>query len=211
MPVFKSGEGQAPSWCEMESFEIVHLSAGSAHTFERRGRKEKLIVASGVCTIRYGGRAVRGERGTNLDIETVNDRFDVTDVIEGATLVRLCGRWGDEVGGSGLFFAVESENPSDAGDPFSYPKRTAFDRHYHDCDEYWVIYEGCGTVVSEGKSYPVGPGDCVATGMGHHHDFPEVSSPIKAAFFETTLEGRKRTGHLWEHTHGLAEPRPERV
>jgi hypothetical protein len=30
-------------------------------------------------------------------------------------------------------------------------------------------------------------------------------------FFETSLEGEKRVGHLWQHTHGLAHPKPERT
>src|SRR5690606_21474727 len=130
---------------------------------------------------------------------------------QGATLVRMCGRWGDMTGGSGIFGVTNSNNPSDGGDPVDYPKATNFDRHFHDCDEYWVILKGSGIAVSEGKSYKVGPGDCVATGMGHHHDFPQAFEPIKAVFFETTLRGQKRLGHLWEHTHGPAEPDWTRV
>jgi mannose-6-phosphate isomerase-like protein (cupin superfamily) len=57
----------------------------------------------------------------------------------------------------------------------------------------------------------VRPGDCVTIGMGHHHDFPLIDAPVKAVFFETTLEGAKRVGHLWNHTHGLAQPKPERI
>jgi mannose-6-phosphate isomerase-like protein (cupin superfamily) len=92
-----------------------------------------------------------------------------------------------------------------------YAKTTNFDSHYHDCDEYWIVLEGRGVAVSEGKSYQVGPGDCVATGMGHHHDFPQASEPIKAVYFETTLQGQERLGHLWDHRHGPAEPALERV
>ena len=47
--------------------------------------------------------------------------------------------------------------------------------------------------------------------MGHHHDFPEVFEPVRAVYFETTLEGQKRRGHLWEHTHGPSAPAPGRV
>jgi hypothetical protein len=42
--------------------------------------------------------------------------------------------------------------------------------------------------------------------MGHHHDFPQVREPVWAVYFETTLRGAKRRGHLWEHTHGPARP-----
>ena len=32
-----------------------------------------------------------------------------------------------------------------------------------------------------------------------------------AVYFETTMEGEKRRGHLWDHIHGKAQPRAERV
>ena len=101
--------------------------------------------------------------------------------------------------------------PPTRGDPVSYAKSTNFDRHYHDCDEYWIVWEGSGVAVSEGRSYDVAAGDCIATGMGHHHDFPNVRQPVRGVYFETTLEGEKRLGHLWEHTHGPAAPRLDRV
>jgi len=47
--------------------------------------------------------------------------------------------------------------------------------------------------------------------MGHHHDFPLVATPVRAVFFETTLGGARRRGHLWNHTHGPAHPQPERI
>lgn len=31
---------------------------------------------------------------------------------------------------------------------------------------------------------------------------PQVFETIKGVYFETTLQGQKRLGHLWEHTHG---------
>ncbi len=85
------------------------------------------------------------------------------------------------------------------------------EKHFHDHDETWIILAGRGIAVSEGNSYQVGPGDCVATEMGHHHDFPIVFQPVKAVFFETTLAGQKRHGHLWEYEYGPAQPRPKRV
>jgi len=101
---------------------------------------------------------------------------------------------------------VWGDGRQDKGDPVDYPKDTSFDNHYHDCDEYWIVFDGKGIAVSEGESYEVGPGDCIATGMGHHHDFPQVFEPIRAVYFETTIEGKKRRGHLWNHRHGQAEP-----
>jgi mannose-6-phosphate isomerase-like protein (cupin superfamily) len=195
----------------LEYFEVVELAPGARHTFERVGRKEKLVVGQGVCRLRFGRRVVTAERGANLSLDTPDGRFEVLEALSDTILIRMCGRWGEETGGSGLFTAEASSGSPNAGDPVDYPKETGFDSHYHDCDEYWIIFRGRGIAVSEGQSYEVGPGDCVATGMGHHHDLPRVLEPIEAVYFETTLEGQKRHGHLWSHTHGPAEPRAERV
>lgn len=70
---------------------------------------------------------------------------------------------------------------------------------------------GRATVVVGRRFVDVGAGEAVTIGMGHHHDLAHAPEPVKAAFFETALERGKRMGHLWEHTHGPAEPVPERV
>jgi len=211
MPVFKSGKGRAPDWCEMEFFEIAELREGSTHHFERVSPKEKLIVGKGRCRVAFGGETVDADEGANLDLVSPESWFEVVGVSEACTLIRMCGQWGEEVGGSGIFRGTRSDSPQDGGGQVAYAKETNFDNHFHDCDEYWILFEGSGVAVSEGKHYEVGPGDCVATGMGHHHDFPIVHQPVSAVYFETTMTGPKRRGHLWEHTHGKAEPRPERV
>lgn len=211
MPVFQSTTRKIPAWCELEAFEIVELPAGASHVFERRASKEKLIVGSGSCAVTYASNTVSAREGTNLDVMAGDIGFVVTETHEPTILIYMAGHWGDQTGGSGLFSVQKSEEPHASGDPHVYPKETNFDRHYHDCDEYWIVYVGSGVAVSEGRHYEVKAGDCIATGMGHHHDFPIVFESVKAVFFETTLEGEKRLGHLWNHTHGAAQPKPERV
>jgi mannose-6-phosphate isomerase-like protein (cupin superfamily) len=184
---------------------------GATHVFERRGRKEKLIVGKGACRIKAAGEIVQAEAKANLDLNVPDGCFEVIEVLSDCTLIRMCGRWGNEIGGSGIFSGTKSDAPQDNGDPVEYPKETNFDCHYHDCDEYWIIFEGSGVAVSEGQFYEMNPGDCLATGMGHHHDLPRVHVSVKAVYFETTLEGEKRRGHLWEHTHGKAQPKRERI
>lgn len=210
MPVIAYGE-KLPAWCELKHYEVVRLVRGQRHTFARSGEKEKLIVGRGSCLISCGGRQFTAEEKANLDIADPVSFFRIDEALSDAVIVRMCGSWGGETGGSGLFRAAKSDAPVERGDPAPYPKETSIDNHYHDCDEYWIIIEGRGTVVTEGAHYEVGAGDCVATGMGHHHDFPLVSEPVHAVYFETTLEGQKRRGHLWNHTHGEANPKKERV
>jgi hypothetical protein len=47
MPVFKSGQGFAPEWCEMQYFETQLVPVGGTYSFNQIGPREKLIVAQG--------------------------------------------------------------------------------------------------------------------------------------------------------------------
>jgi len=211
MPVFKNPGQVAPEWCELRSYDLVQLAPGERRVFERAGTKEKLVVAEGECTVRIGDEPLHAAQGANLDLVAPGDRFVVEAGDSPVTLVRMCGNWGTETGESGVFHVEAVADPSDEGDPVDYPKQTNFDSHFHDCDEYWVIVKGRGEAVSEGKRYTLESGDCLATGMGHHHDLPVVHEPMTGVYFETTLEGQKRLGHLWDHSHGKAQPKPDRV
>lgn len=210
MPLFRHGLAEAPAWCELRSFAVVELPVGARHDFPRTAPRERLLVVAGACRVAHGAEERDATEGTKCELSALDDHFAVLAVREPTTLVHLCGRWGDETGGWGLFRVREVAEPVKRGDPVDYPTRTDIDNHYHDCDEFYLILAGRGTVVSEGRHYPVGPGDCVATGMGHHHDFPYAPEPVTAVFFETTLAGQRRRGHLWEHTHGRAQPQAGR-
>jgi len=202
MPVVRSGK-PLPSWGELEGYEVVRLEPGASRPLEWHGPRATLFVCAGACTVGGAGASA----GDVLDLRPgTTARADAAP----AVLVHAWGRWGDETGGAGVFTLANSPAPRNAGDPADYPRCTDFDRHYHDCDEYWIIIVGGGVAVSEGETYEVGPGDCVATGRGHHHDLPVVHAPILGVYLETTLEGAHRRGHLWEHTHGPAQPCPER-
>lgn len=212
MPVFRSAKGAAPAWCQMQYFDIVRLDKGDSYEYARDGQMEKLIVGRGCARVRCaGGEVVEAKEGANLDIATADAPFAVLEVTEPVVLVRMCGQWGDECGGSGLFKVENCAEPADKGDQVDYEKHTNLDSHYHDCDEYWIVFAGRATAVSEGEVYAVEAGDCLATGMGFHHDMPIADEPVRAVYFETTLEGKKRRGHLWDHTHGRAQPIGNRV
>lgn len=191
--------GERPDWCELEAFSISTIALGNQE-WRITHPANKLVVVEGVCRIDLDKASHNVGRGESVDV--VAGEYLIRSQ-KGATVVMLSGHWGDDCGGAGIFEVAQSEDAEDMGDPVTYPKNTGFDRHYHDCDEYWIIVTGRGTVSSEDKLYQVGPGDCVATRMGHHHDFPLADNPISAVYFETTMRGEKRRGHLWEHTHGL--------
>ncbi len=71
-----------------------------------------------------------------------------------------------------------------------------FDCHYHDCDEYWLIFKGKAKVMSEGVEYYAKPGDIVCTKTGDEHDVLEIYEDIEAFYFEDATPEGGRTGHL---------------
>ena len=71
-----------------------------------------------------------------------------------------------------------------------------FDCHYHDCDEYWLVYKGKARVMSEGVEYYVRPGDIVCTQAGAEHDVVAVYEGLEAFYFEAATPEGGRTGHL---------------
>ena len=208
MPVVKLGQPM-PLWCELTAYDVIRLAPGEKRYLPRRDARVKVTIADGDCAV----DATPAARGETVEIVAGTPQFAVAAGPAGTEFVAMHGHWGDETGGVGLFGLANEPggSRSDMGDKTAYPKHTSFDAHYHDCDEYWIVVGGLGTVVSEGRHFEVGPGDCVATGMGHHHDFPEAPEPVTAVFFETTMEGEKRPGHLWDHMHGPAKPKANRL
>ena len=207
MPVFRSGKGNAPAWCEMEGFDLISLAGGESRDLPRAGAKEQFIVCRGLVRANLGGEALELPEGAKVELDSpAAPALSLAALSEAALVFRAVGRW-QSITSSGIF-TVQSGTPPAHDTPYLYEKSTGFDNHYHDCDEYWVFFEGACRAASEGRLYDVGPGDCVATGMGWHHDVlcVEGGRPARAVWFEGTLEGAGRVGHLWEPRHGKAEP-----
>jgi mannose-6-phosphate isomerase-like protein (cupin superfamily) len=213
MPVFRAGIGQAPAWCELEQFEFIELLPDAAHTCIRQGEKEEIVVCRGTIKAESGDVSAELTAGLKMDLASPAQPGFVLTALDGPALVlRAMGRW-QSVTSSGIF-SVRTAAPPTHDTPYDYRKSTGFDNHYHDCDEYWIFFSGHCRVVSEGQGSDVGPGDCLATGMGWHHDVVCIlgdTEPVRAIWFEGTLEGQQRIGHLWEPSHGKAVPLPERV
>lgn len=71
-----------------------------------------------------------------------------------------------------------------------------FDCHFHDCNEYWLIFKGKAKIMSEGNIYYVKPGDIVCTRAGDEHDVLEVYEDLEAFWFEEATPEGGRIGHL---------------
>jgi len=210
VPVFQEGKANAPAWSELEIFFFEYVKKGEEKTIMWRGPKERYVSIEGSATVVCGDKTHIIKRGEFFDIPSGSECV-ISTSDEYAGVCRCCGNWGAELGGTGLFPVFNSDDPVNSGDPADYLRNASFDNHYHDCDEYWIIFQGGGVAYSENKRFEVKAGDCVATGRGYHHDFPVCSETVCAVFLETTLVGQKRIGHLWEHTHGKPALEPGRV
>lgn len=71
-----------------------------------------------------------------------------------------------------------------------------FDRHYHDCDEYWLVFSGRARVIVGSQVYEVAPGDIVCTPTGTEHDVVGVHATLEAFWFEGRTPPGGRIGHL---------------
>lgn len=210
MPVFRSGD-KTPDWCELESFRFISLEQDQTEVIPRTAGAEEIIVCAGLVAASSGDASCELTEGQKMDPQSDADGFTIRAIAGPALVFHAAGRW-KSVTSSGIFPVTKGDPPT-FDTPHDYEKSTTFDNHYHDCDEYWIFFQGRCRAVSEGRFYDVEPGDCVATGMGRHHDVQCVhgDTPVKAVWFEGTLEGAGRVGHLWEPAHGKAEPKTERV
>ena len=84
-----------------------------------------------------------------------------------------------------------------------------FDLHFHDCDEYWLIFAGRARVTVGARSFDVATGDIVCTPAGTEHDVVGVIEPLEAFWFEGRTPPGGRIGHLHrteEAAHGHEVP-----
>jgi mannose-6-phosphate isomerase-like protein (cupin superfamily) len=71
-----------------------------------------------------------------------------------------------------------------------------FDCHYHDCNEYWLVFRGKARVATEGVLHYVKQGDIVCTRAGDEHDVVEVYEDLEAFWLEDATPPGGRVGHL---------------
>ncbi len=77
------------------------------------------------------------------------------------------------------------------------------DYHYHDGDEYWMVFRGHFTLNYDGREYNLRPGLLMAAGMGYEHGATDPEEHFEAVVMAMGLEGEKRDGHLNREMHGV--------
>jgi len=193
MPVVNISE-KFPDWCEVKKFEIHLIGGSQISIYNPDYQKSVVIVLEGSVTARVNSESKIIKSGESVFAINEPILLDGTD----ARIMAIFGDWGENIGGIGIFWVEKSDNPINPGTSANYLRNSSFDNHYHDCDEYWIVYKGKGIAYSEGIAYEVKQGDCIVTAKGEHHDFPVVHETVWSVFFETTMGGQERRGHLWE-------------
>lgn len=191
MPLIKLYKDVFPEWSEVKFAVIVNFN--STLKIDNQYDKMFVVVLSGKCFVENNVLINEYYLTTKKVVEFKTD--------DDCKILVIKGIWQEETGSFGLFKITNSDNPKNIGDPVKYKRKTDFDNHYHDCDEYWFIYGGKALCYSENKQYNVGLGDCLLTKAGEHHDIVDIKEELTGFYFETTLIGKKRKGHLWNHTH----------
>ena len=200
MPLLKISENKFPKWSEVKKIDRIILEPESSTKIVKSFSKYALFVMSGECTIKVNDY----EKLFQEDDSLFSDRKNILikSLNRKIELVMIEGTWKNEIGDSAVFRMSKHSVPCNIGDPVDYPRTNDFDNHYHDFDEFWIILQGSGLAVSEGVKYKFSGGDIITTRICDHHDLPEVYEDIHGIYFETSLRGQKRLGHLWTHTHG---------
>ena len=206
MPVFRCGTDPLPAWCGVDYIAIRHLPLNSTYAHAPVSERERIIAGIGDCRFNQNNQVHMLPYGTSITAEKSLSPLIFSAVNAAAALVIFGGNWQEPTGTCGAFTKTNHPNPENTGDPVDYPHKTDLDNHYHDCDEFWVIINGSCRAVSEGHFYDLKAGECLLTPQGYHHDMAEVVEKIDAVYFETSLKGAGRQGHLWTHTHGPAKP-----
>jgi mannose-6-phosphate isomerase-like protein (cupin superfamily) len=109
-----------------------------------------------------------------------------------AELARIQGHWDHTVRQEICMF--DAANPCDV--------------HYHDGDEFWIVFRGHFNIDYAGLKVPTRPGELLAFGKGYEHGIEELDEAMQAVVMAMPLEDRKRDGHLNREVHG--EPVPGR-
>lgn len=212
MPVIRKYDYQKlPAWGALKKYMKLNVYPDTKIKIAESYPKAAFVVLSGECTAEEKGMQTRIKVGESYFLKspecTVSGKPYYFD--EKCEIMLLCGNWEDAK--ADTFRVSKYEHPQNNGTKTTYYRNSGFDNHYHDFDEYWIVWKGNGVAYTEGKPFEVDEGDCIVTGMGHHHDFPIVHNYVIAVALETEGMGQKREGHLWEHKNGPAVPQNDRI
>jgi mannose-6-phosphate isomerase-like protein (cupin superfamily) len=202
-------------WMDIDDFEFIVMGrppaqgrpsvpdspAGNSHTpywgangitpdphireFKPTTPRERLVVLDGEVSVECElGRFTLKRRDF---VEVPQRGATVTNVgTSTAELARVAGHWSRIIRNEICLFR---------------PDRPC-DYHYHDGDEYWMVFRGHFTLNYDGQEYALRPGLMLAAGMGYEHGSVNPEEHFEAVVMAMQLEGQGRDGHLLREMHG---------
>ena len=221
MPIYtrESLQKDRLPWVEIEDFELFHLGRvmvmnnhsvapdanghvaywgyyqdrplPSSRRIVPTRPKDRIVVISG-----------------QIEVQSESGRFtlhkrDYFDLPEGgatltnsgqsmAELARVEGHWSSTIRSEICMF--QPGNPCDL--------------HYHDGDEYWIVFRGHFNLNYHGMTVRTGPGHLLAFGKGFEHGLLDPEEVMQGIVLAMPLEGAMRDGHLNRERNG--DPTPGR-
>jgi mannose-6-phosphate isomerase-like protein (cupin superfamily) len=204
-------------WVEIEDFEFFHLGRimvmndhatearpdghvpywgyyqdrplPSSRTIEPTRPKERIVVISGQVQVESENGRFTLHKRDYYDVPETGAKLTNTGQSV-AELARIEGSW-DHTIRSEIFM-------SQVGNPCDY--------HYHDGDEYWIVFRGHFPIDYNGLRVATEPGQLLAFGKGYEHGLLEPSETMGAIVFAMPLEDRERDGHLNRERNGDPVP-----
>jgi mannose-6-phosphate isomerase-like protein (cupin superfamily) len=147
--------------------------------------RERIVVLHGEVSVESENGRHTLKRRDFVEIPQSGAR--VTNVgTSSAELARVAGRWTQVIRSEICLFRPDK--------PCDY--------HYHDGDEYWMVFRGHFTLNYDGQEYEMKPGLMLAAGMGFEHGSTAPEEHFEAVVMAMGLSGAKRDGHLNREMHG---------
>jgi quercetin dioxygenase-like cupin family protein len=115
-----------------------------------------------------------------------------------------------------VFRQLAGETPPDWPDVttlgvFAKSPGDRYDRHFHDCVEYWLVISGRARIAVGADVFEVASGDIVRTEAGVEHDVLAADDSFAAYFLEGATPSGGRVGHLHRTSEAAAGHPVERL
>lgn len=187
-----------PSWVEVSGFDVFTLDQGEEDAGRRHITRteptEIITVLSGEVVVTWPTGQITLKRRNWLQLP--KEPVLLTSMRTEAThwypceVMHIRGDWSGVTGVAAFQFRPDKP----------------LEEHYHDYNEYWLIYRGHFEALLDGEAIPMRPGDMLATGIGHEHGMRPLTETVEGVGFETALRPGGRAGHLHRDTDGPPQP-----
>jgi mannose-6-phosphate isomerase-like protein (cupin superfamily) len=183
-PTASEGDGHVPYWGYYQDRPLP-----TSRRIEPTRPKDRVVVISGEVQVESDHGRFRLHKRDYYDVPSSG--ATLTNIGSSmAELARIEGHWDHTIRSEIAMFQP--------GNPCDY--------HYHDGDEYWVVFRGYFDLDYHGLKVPVKPGELLAFGKGYEHGLLDPEEVMQTIVLAMPLEDRRRDGHLNRERNGDPVP-----